>query len=361
MVKKIKKIKMEEPDIASEEEILEVQSEINEELLNEKKLKEKNKKENGTYLFFRFFFNRLKEDKFYLCSFIVTITFFSIFSFNKLKETEGYYDKKNETKQTDNSLVPTINTDLNNSNVTNNKENDELNIGDYVGIYSKSVELPTPIKLTNTCNVTNYKVVYEIKKDKNIIKYFYNDCIGTIRIWSDTLKYVSNGGARYISANEINYLFSNSSMKEVDGDTYKLDEEIKSIKENIKVKDRVYIYDNNIVFTTDDDLILIKNGVISYQLTNKYKSEGGELQKLVYKSKNENEFRFIVFSTKENKSCYTTEELTKSDFKDEEFYKVFSIKYDSESGTFLEEKEIATRNKSDGCDKFNEDLKTLIE
>lgn len=348
-------------EIASQEEILEVQDEINEELIKEQKLKEKEKKKNSSYLFFTFFIKRLKEDKIYLFSFIVTAVFLGFFSFKKLQATEGYYDKKNESKTNENVVVPTINPDLNNQN-KNDKTGDALDISDYVGIYSKEVTMNAPAVINKTCSISSYKVVYQIKKDKSISKYFINDCIGTIKIWDSKLDYVSSGGARYISANSINYLFSNSSMKEVDGDTFKLDDDINTIKVNKKIDNvEVSFLDSNVVFVSNNDLISIKGNNINYQLSEKYKINTNVLDKIVYNSSVKNQFKFIIFEDKEEKKCYTKEEISADNFTDGKIYTIYSVKYNEESKIFDAEKEIVSRNKSDGCDVYNEDFANLEE
>jgi len=356
-----KKRKQEQVAI-NEEEFAKVQKEINDCLLKEKKEKEKKLKNNSTYLFLSFFIKRLKEDKLYLFSFIITLVFLSIFSVTKLKATEGYYDKKNENNIGENNVTPTINTNLNASETKKDETaSEELNVTDYIGIYSKEEILASPIVINETCSLTDYKIIYQIKKDKSITKYFMSDCIGTIKIWDDKLNYVSSGGARYISANKINFLFSSSNMKEVDGETYKIDEDITNIKINSKQKDIDILFnENNIILRTKKDLVLLKGATISFQLTERYKTNN-LLDQIIYKSSTENQFRFIIYNEKETKTCYKKEEIENQNFKDEEIYKIFSIEYDLEQENFSEEKEIISRKKSDGCKLYEEDMKTLKE
>lgn len=357
-ITKLEEQKIEKEEELTVKEITDIQNEINKELLKVKKTKEKKKSQNATYLFFTFFVKRLREDKLYLFSFLVTITFFSIFSFKKLQETEGYYDRKQENKLTENNTTPTVNTP------TENKKNettitDELDISDYIGIYSREIVLTSPVVLNNTCTITDYKIIYQIKKDKTMTKYLMNDCLGTIKMWSDSLKYVSSSGARYISANNVNFLFSTTNMKEVDGETYKIDEEISTIRENRRQKDiENYFYDNNIILMSKDDLVLLKGSNISYQLSEKYKINK-VIDQIVYKSSAKNQFNFIIFIDSENKTCYSEEEINKEGFEDTENYKIYTIKYDAESGTFAPEKEIISRNKSASCTNYEEDLEEL--
>ncbi len=362
MVKKANKKNEEIQDCATPEELREVQNEINEELIKEKKEQEKEKKNNPSYLFLTFFIKRLKEDKLYLFSFIITLVFLGIFSFKKLQSTDGYYDRKNDTKVNDNAVVPTVNTDLNQDDKNNTQISDELDITDYIGIYSKEITMSSPVVINNTCSITSYKLVYQIKKDKSIIKYFMNDCAGTIKIWEDKLNYVSSGGARYISANNINYLFSSNNMKEVDGDTYKVDDEVNVIKINKKINDlNLYFLDSNVVLVTNTDLISIKGSSINYQLSQKYEVNRNVLDKIVYESSTKNQFKFIIFNKEETKTCYDSEELVGDEFKDDLMYKIYLIKYDEETQTLSEEKEIISRNKTDGCEKYKDDLENLKE
>lgn len=355
----LKEQKIEDEQELSIAEISEVQEEINKELLKANKEKENKKNKNATYLFFTFFIKRLKEDKLYLFSFLVTIAFFSIFSIKKLEETEGYYDRKHENSPQENAVIPTINDKTESSTKGETTITDDLDITDYVGIYSREIVLTSPLVLNDVCSINDYMILYQIKKDKTITKYLKNDCLGTIKIWSDSLKYVSSSGARYISANNINFLFSNNNMKEVDGETYKIDD-LNAIKENRKNKEiETYFYDNNIALMTKKDLVLLKGANISYKLSEKF-SLNDNIEQLVYKASNKNQFNFIVFQEK-NKTCYSDEEIKKSDFNDEENYKIYTIRYDSSTELFSEEKEIVSRKKSDGCEKYNEDLEYLKE
>ncbi len=343
-------------------EFMKIQDEINREIVKVNKEKEKKKKNNGTYLFIRAFMTKIREDKVYFFSFIITIAFLGIFSFNKLKETEGYYDKKENSATSEKGVTPTVDTNLNN-NTSENEENkekeEELDISTYVGIYSRDITMSSPVVLSDTCSISSYKLVYQIKKDKSITKYLINDCLGTIKIWDDDLVYVESSGAKYISANGINYLFSATNMREVDGETYKKDDSIESLKVNQKLKNVDISFDNdNILLMTNSDLILLKGNVIVYQLSENYENNGGNLDKLVYKDSGMT-YRFIVFNNKEDKVCYTEEEIAATDFADGDLYKIYSIKYNSEKENFDSAEELVSRVKSAGCDVYEEDLKLL--
>lgn len=356
-----KTIKKDNKEVVKNKEFIKVQDEINKELVKEKNDTDKKKKNNGTYLFIKAFLNKIKEDKLYLFSFIITVAFLCIFSFNKLKETEGYYDRKENTETNEKGVTPTVDTNLNKKD-EDEKVEEELNIDDYIGIYSREITMSSPIVLNDTCSISTYKLVYQIKKDETITKYLVNDCLGTVLMWNAKLQYVTSGGARYISANEINYLFSATNMREVDGETYKKDESIKTLKEELKIKDIDITFDkDNIILATNEDLILLKGNVIVYQLKDKYTNNGGDLEKRVYKSKEDMTYKFIVFTNNEKKVCYTTEEISNEDFTDGDLYKIYSIKYNSKKESFDDSQELVTRLKSAGCDVYEEDLKLLQE
>lgn len=362
MARKKKEIEKEDKVLASTEEIKTVQEEINEELLKEEKQKEKEKTNNPTYLFFTFFLKRLKEDKLYLFSFIVTIIFISVFSYNKLQATEGYYDKKNVNDATDNTVIPTVNTDLNQNSKNDDKKGDEINVTDYVGIYSKEYVVDGTDVVLNGVKINSYKLVYQIKKDRTISKYFISNNFGTVKIWDGKLDYVSSGGARYISANNVNFLFSSSSMKEVDGETYKIDEEINSLKEENKNSGiEIFFLDDNVVLMGNDNLVSIKKGSVNYQLSSKYSNKTTVLDKIVYKSSTKNTFKFIIYEEGIDKKCYSIAEIEDKTFKDDKLYTIYSIKYNDEAQIFDEEKEILFRNKSAGCEIYEEDFTTLKE
>lgn len=286
------------------------------------------------------------------------MAFLVVFSFSKLKNTEGYYDRQKSTETTE-TATPTVNPPV--SNPTSDKKpstNEEVDIASYVGIYSRTVTPTAPLKLSDTCTISEYQVIYQIKKDKTITKYLYNECLGTIKMWSDELSYVSSGGARYISANNVNFLFATNSMKEIDGETYKIDESITTLRESKKEKNtEITFYDNNIIIKTPNDLILLKGATISYQLSQKY-TINNRKEQTVYKSDTEDTYNFIVYE-EENKNCYTKEEIEAKEFVDGPIYTIYSIKYNTEKGLFDTEKEIVSRQKSDGCDSLNADLEIL--
>lgn len=304
------------------------------------------KKKNPYLLFLSFVVNKMKEDKLYFLSFIITLIFVILFSIYNIYEAEGLYKHKDDKP-------------IKNETVVYQSNEDVLDIKDYIGIYSKEIILDNALVINDSCTIDAYKIAYQIKKDKSIAKYFVSDCVGTVEIWKDKLNYVTTGGARYISANNLNYLFASSSMKEVDGDTFTIDDDLTSLKNNIKLKNsNVYFEGKGIILMTNNNLYLL-NGEMGTNVLADYQSNGGNLDKLVYKSDIKRQFNFIVFYNEENVNCYTS--VDGVEVVDGSLYKIYSIKYNIDSNTFNKPKEIISRNKSAGCDVLEEDLALLTE
>ncbi len=313
------------------------------------------KSDRPFYLFFGFFIKKLKEDKLYAISFVITVLFITIFPYYKVRDGESFYKVHKDNTITE-EVIPTVDTTL-------NKESVELDVSQYVGIYSKEYLLDQSIMLNDTCKLDKYKMIYQIKKDKKITKYLYNECLGTIKVWDDELKYVNDGGARYINAHKISFLFSNKSLKEVDGETYKLDENFNDIKENIKNKNYSISFsesDLNIMLMTNDNLINIISNKVSFNLKDKYTNNGGNLDTLVYKY-DDKFYKFIIFNNGEEKNCYNDLEINGNNFIDGESYNIYGITFDFNSGRYYDVSLLTTRKKSDGCDLFVKDLEDLTE
>ena len=314
--------------------------------------KKKTFKNSSFGRFLKDFFIKLSHEKLYLFSFILTIFFVGMF-FNKFtSESEGFFQRLEHYKvNSDNKVEPTIDAGIN-----GDKNSDVLDVSSNVGVYSREISLPEAVEVADSCSISSYKVLYKINKDKSIYKYFYNDCIGTIRIWNDTLKYNITNSARYISANGINYLFSNTGIKEVDGETYRLDEELANIKEN-KILNGVQILfvDSNVLFVNDKRLLIIKGNSVVLDTMKDYKSNGGSLDRLVYNSKKENTYNFIVFTNEEALNCY--ENPDQSD--DKKVYSIYSITYDKEKALFEKPQLLVERKVNEGCKNWNEDYKLL--
>ena len=243
------------------------------------------------------------------------------------------------------------------SNLNNKTTDSDIDVSDYVGIYSREVTLSEPVKLSDSCTLNNYKVVYQIKKNKSIAKYIYNDCLGTIKLWDGTLAYVSSGGARYISANNTNYLFATNTMKEVDGETYTIDDDINSIREKTNVKNiDITFDDSNIIIMTYDNLYLISGGTVSIKLGVEYNNNGGDLDKRIYKSSTKYKYNFIVFSNGDAKNCYD-----ETIVEDKLLYTIYSVKYNSTDKKFGTVKKVVSRNVNDLCTNYDDDIELLKE
>lgn len=314
----------------------------------------KDKRKNPYYLFLSFVIQKMKEDKLYLLSFIITVLFVVIFSLYKVNEADGLYKHKKD-EVVDSNVTPTLKPDV------NTQTNDILDVSDYVGVYSREVVLDEPITISDSCSLTSYNILYQIKKDKTIKKFFSNECIGNVLIWEDTLAYVSNGGARYINANDTNFLFSATNMKEVDGSAYKLDSDITNVKENNKIKNVQFVFfEKNIIIKTFEDLVLLHENVIDYKLSDGYPNKGGDTSERVFKIE-DNVYKFIVFENNEKKNCYTEVDINDSSFVNGPSYKIYSVEYSIKEGKFKAAKEIVSRDKTVDCDVFNSDLASLKE
>ncbi len=201
--------------------------------------------------------------------------------------------------------------------------------------------------------MTSYKLIYKIESNKKITKYFQSDCLGTIEMYSSTLSYYNNGGARYIGTEVNNFIFGTNSMKEVDGETYKIDEGINKISERLIDKNiEIYFPDNTIILVTNDNILSIKESLISFRIPEDYNNNGGGLTKRFYGNKNYT-FRFIVYNNNENISCYDNEES------EDLLYTIYQVTYNKDDKEFGSIKQIVTRTKNAGCNIYKEDLETL--
>ena len=287
---------------------------------------------------------KIFHNKKYLLSLIITVVFISKFIYNELSVEVNKIRIANDIQE--NVVEPTIKVE---------KLEDEVDVTNYIGIYSRTINLNQEIKL-NTCSMNSYKLVYKIESNKKISKYLVSDCTGTKLIYENTLNYYNNGGARYIGSEQTNYIFGTNSMKEVDGETYKIDEDISKISERLidKAID-IYFVDNNIIISTNDNLYLFKESVVAFQIPSTYENNGGNLTKRVYKNEGYS-FKFIVFSNGENKTCY---EAIEEEQKEELLYTIYQVTYNKENNEFETIKQILSRNKGEGCNSYKEDLENL--
>ena len=312
--------------------------------------KKKDKKASNAYLFGKAFGERLRSDKLFFVSFLITLFFVAVFSYRLLKNSESSYPGFVNRFISNNEVSPTSDDNDNKAPVV---VDEELDVSDKVGIYSREVVLNEGIQLSDSCKIDSYKYIYQIKKDNSIGKYLYNDCLGTIAVWNDKLDYVTIGDTKYIGTNDIHFLFSGTSMREADGDTYKIDDSITSIKEKNNIKNlEVNFVDNNVVFVGLKNLIVMKGNSVLFNLNKEYSNNGGKLNKMVYQIDKTN-YKFIVFDNGEEMNCsdeYTDDGL---------LYKIYSISYDKEKMIFNSAKEVLSRNKNEGCAHWEEDLELL--
>lgn len=307
------------------------------------------KKKKGFSLystFLSFFVKKMKEDKLYLLSFVIMVVFIISFSVYNISKAESLY---NINKPKEEEVKKAV-------DVT-----EELDISEYVGIYSKEYKLDEKILYNDTCYIDSYKIVYRIKSDKMILKYFVDDCVGTVLMWSDSVSYLDNGEAKYVSANGLNYLFSVNGMKEVNGDSYFIDEDIKSIKHNQKYgSSNINFSGNKIIIVSKNDLVLVSGSNVEYKLSSEYELKTKFLDKVVYESLNEElTYKFIVFEKDLDASCYENEFIQSDTFVDGEMYRIYSISFDQKNEKFNSVKEIISRKKSDGCSVFDQDLSDI--
>lgn len=274
----------------------------------------------------------MHENKIYLLSFVISFVFIVTVSVYNIARGEALYNDVKPNKKDD--IIYNV---------------DDINIKSYVGYYKRDVILDEEIKVNDRLSIKDYKLVYEIKEDKTIIKYFYIDKLGYKKIWEDKLVYSSSEDAKYLSSHGINFLFSYSSMKETDGDTYVSDKNMKFTNE---INDFDVSFDkDNILILTNDNLYSLNESSVK-DILGEFKSNGGTLNKRVYKSSKEDVYNIIVFYNEENRNCY-------SDFQGEDdslVYRIYTYNYKTK-----EKQMKVSRNKSDNCKSFDEDIKLLKE
>ena len=303
---------------------------------------------------------RILADKLYLVCFSITVLFFLVITTTKIHKDNLRIKSLNESP-----LIKQINSSTNNET----EKITELDISDYVGIYSREIKMNTPVEVNELCQVDSYKYVYQIKSDKTINKYFYNSCIGSILIKSDKLNYVYYGGARYIGTTDMNFIFGLNILKEVDGYSYKIDEDIVVIREDKKIDDvELDFYSDNIVIMTYNNLYLLNDKEIKYQIPDEYQNNGGNLEKRFYKSEIKHQYNFITFKNGHQDICYNfpqseeqTSEDAPQDLATDIAYGIYSVRYDVNTNKFMGIKEIVVRTKQESCLKYEEDLKLLVE
>ncbi len=303
------------------------------------------------------FWRKLKEDKLFLLSFIITVAFTTIFLIVKFSE-----DDSSAEKDKMNNVYVETEDGLSKDEASNNTDS-SISLKGYVGTYSREVNLYEPLELTDSCKIESYKIIYNVTKDDRIEKYFYSSCVGTIKLWEDGVTYKEDGGVRYITSNNTYFKFLNDSIKEIREDEilkYDVDYSINKLEEDLLLdKDiNLYFYGENVVFLKKDNLLLLSGKKVLFNANDEYYNNGGSLDVRFYKSKSKYTFRFIVFDNKENVSCYDQTEETET-FTDGELYTIYKVSYDVETGNFGRVDKEVTRTKLNSCQYYEEDMKTL--
>lgn len=283
------------------------------------------------------FFNELRKDKLYLLCLIITLITIFCFSLNKVKDADGVFtNDKNATKEVNETL------------------DDKLDVTNYVGYYVKSYKLNKKIRY-NTCEFTNYDLVYEIKKDNTISRYMVNDCVGTLLIYSDSLGYVKNGKTRNIGTKSYIYVFNNDKLTQSDGlsytknNKYVLDDEIKDINDTgiSFIKDKFTLLGNK-------ELYLVNGNVVETEIIVK-----SLLAKSIYRVVGTNDYKYIVYNDGETEICYDRFLVLEDGFEDKESYKIYEVKFDEDNLSFGEPKLIESRKRSDNCEVLDDDITRL--
>lgn len=296
------------------------------------------------------FLKRCLSDKLYIICFTITILFFLIIASNKIQRNNT--TSVNAPKDAAVKEIAPIN---------NGEEIIELDISDYVGVYSRTITMNKPIYINAFCTIESYKYIYQIKSDKTINKYYYNSCIGSILIKSDKLNYVTYSGSRYIGTEEMNFAFEPNILKEVDGYIYKIDEDIVVIKEDKRLDDvNLDFYADNIVITTKNNLYLVQEKDLKYELNDEYLNTFYPIDKTVYKSNIKYQYNFITYKEESNDYCYTFTEENENTKNDIVYY-IYSVRYDVNTNKFMDIKEVIARTKEESCSNYNKDLNLLNE
>lgn len=300
--------------------------------------KELPKRKSFRLLILSSFIQRLKEDKLYLLCFIITILTFSVYSSIKVQESEGAFTKKSET------VVE--------KGDTNEVSNDEkLDVTSLVGIYIKSYKLDKKFKYGDSCEVSGYDFVYEIKKDNSINHYIVNDCFGTVLLSSDMLGYINGGNVRNIGSKKAIYVFNNNKLSEIDGLTYVKNDKYKLGTEITKlVNSKLTFYGDKFIVLNDNDLYLINGNKIDFELIPKTL-----LTKSIYKI-DKNTYKYFVYNDEETEVCYEDINLAEVGFEDKEIYSIYSIMFDEAALSFKDSVLETTRNRSDTCEILDTDI-----
>lgn len=286
------------------------------------------------------FLQKLRDNKLYLFSFVVTVIAFCLFSLDKVKDGDGLFGKE-DIKQSEKEV--------------NDLLEDKLKLNKQVGIYVKSFKLNKEVKYDTKCSFKSYDLVYEVFSDNKINKYIQNECLGTVLIYSDTLGYVKSENTKNIGTKGFIYVFKDSSMTELDGLTYKKNN---NYKLNDDIKDlsstKLVFHGDKYILETNNELYLI-NG----QYLESHISADSLLDKSMYRIGDTSNYRYIVYNEGETQTCYVKSSIEVEDFEDKNIYTIYVVKFDSENLTFTDPFIENVRNRSDSCDTLNEDLDNI--
>ena len=287
------------------------------------------------------FLQKLKDNKLYLFSFVVTIIAFCLFSLDKVKDGDGLFGKGDITNQSDKEV--------------NDLLEDKLKLNKQVGIYVKSFKLNKEVKYDTKCSFKSYDLVYEVKNDNKINKYIQNECLGTVLIYSDTLGYVKSENTKNIGTKSFIYMFKDTSMSELDGLTYK---KYYNYKLNSDIKDfsstKLVFHGDRYILETNNELYLINGKEIETHI-----SADSLLDKSIYRIGDSSNYRYIVYNEGETQTCYVKSSIEAEGFEDKNIYTIYVVRFDNENLTFSDPFIENVRNRSDSCDTLNEDLNNI--
>lgn len=307
--------------------------------------KELPKRKSYKVLVLSSFIQKLKEDKLYFVCFIITIFAFTVFSTSKVKEADGAF-----TKKEDNVVV-----DNNNTSKEETKDTTKLDVSDFVGVYVKSYTLDKSIKYDDTCEVSKYDFVYEVKKDNTILRYIVNECFGKVLLSSDKLEYIGTGNSRNIGSKRAIYVFNGNKLSEVDGLTYVKNNKYDLSGESINlVNSKFNFYGDKFIVLNNKSMYYINGAKVEYQLV-----PNTLMDKTIFKTGNT--YRYFEYDTGETLVCYEPGQIAEVGFQDKLLYTIYLLEFDEDTLSFKEPQIENVRNKSASCQTLNDDLAGLSE
>lgn len=302
--------------------------------------KELPKRKNYRVLVLSSFINQLKEDKLYLICFIITIIFFGIFSFDKVRDGSGIFSSNDAIESTKKE---------------NNLLEEKLDMTKYVGIYVKNYRLNKTIKINDKCEFKTYDYIYQVNKNNKINKYMYNECLGTVLIYSDTLGYVKSENSKNIGSKSFIYVFKDNKLTELDGLTYtknisyKIDDDILDLKDT-----KLIFHGDKFILDNVKELYLINGKEIETEIVT-----DSLLSKSVFRIKDSSNFKYIDYMEGETQTCYVKSTTQEVGFEDKNTYTIYSVKFNEDTLSFSDPFIEVVRKRSDTCDTLNDDLSSL--